>query len=148
MRFYPVPEGKIDKIIPLITKAHEEIESPKLATLERSKKMLADGYAQRTLAAYVDDISEPKHLVVLSAVPSITIEGIMVIVHLVYSDPEARGGREAVTGMHKTIEGYAAAKGAGQILGTSWVYRGSPAIDGMWTSFGYEKQSINYVKEL
>lgn len=148
MNLYPVPETKIGIVVPLLTQAHAEMDQPKLATLEQAKRMLASGYAQKTLAAYVDDISNPKHLVILSAIPSMTSEGVMVIVHLVYSVPEARGSVEVIKAIHKTIDGYAVAKMAGQILGTSWVYGNSKPIDALWTSHGYQKQSINYIKEL
>jgi hypothetical protein len=147
-RFYPVPESKIDNVIPLLTEAHGEMDLPKRATLEQARRSLLVGYSNKVLAAYVDDINAPKHLIILSITPGVMFEGLIAFVHLVYSVPEERGKREVLDAMHTTIDNYARFHNAGSIIGSSWVYGNSRPIDLMWTSRGYVCQENVYYKEI
>jgi hypothetical protein len=147
-RFYPVPESKIEAVIPLLTRAYGEMELPARATLEQAKRSLAVGYTNKVIAAYVDDLTSPKHLVILSVAPGVLFEGLIAFVHLVYSVPEARGDADVLNAMHKTIENYAVFHSAGTIIGSSWIYGKSRPIDRMWLSRGYSRQENVYSKTL
>jgi len=147
-RFYPVPESKIDGVLSLIARAHSEMDLPKLATLDQARKSLLIGYANKMIAAYVDDVNAPKHLVIVSNTPGVMFEGLIAFVHLIYSVPEERGKREVVDAMHLTIENYAKFHKAGSIIGSSWVYGKSKPIDVLWTSRGYVCQENVYYKEI
>jgi hypothetical protein len=147
-RLYPVPETKISCVVPLIEQAHAEMDMPALATLEQAKRSLEAGYTNKTLAAYVDNLQEPKHLLILSAFPGLLIEGLVTIVHLIYSVPEARGDADIIKTFHSTVENFARFKGAGSIIGSSCVYGTSRPIDPMWKAQGYKQWETVYIKEL
>jgi hypothetical protein len=147
-RLYPVPETKLSCVTALIEQAHSEMDMPALATLDQAKRSLEAGYANKTLAAYVDNLQAPKHLLILSAFPGLLIEGLVVIVHLIYSSPDARGDAEALKVLHSTVENFARFKGAGSIIGSSCIYGNSRPIDPMWKSQGYKQWETVYIKEL
>lgn len=148
MKFYPVPESKLDKVFPLIDKAYSELEMPPRASLEHAKRSVTAGYSNKMIAAYVDNLNAPKHLLVLSTAPGILFEGLITFVHLIYSIPEERGHEDVLSAMHLTIENYARFKRAGTIIGSSWVYGNSRPIDSMWKSRGYSRQENVYSKAL
>ena len=147
-KLYPVPESLLDNIEPLFTTAHSEMVMQPKATVKQAMASVKNGYANRTLGVYVDSVTNPKHCLVLAHVPGVLIEGVMVVVMLIYSTPEERGRKDILDAMHLTIDSYARLHGAETIIGSSWKFRGSRGIDAMWKSRGYEEQEVTYVKLL
>jgi hypothetical protein len=148
MRLYPVAHSQIDKVKPLFAQAHSEMITQPRNTLEQALRSLEQGYENRTVAVYVDNLDSPKHCVALALVPGFMVEGLMVVVLLIYSIPEERGLKEVLDSQHMTIDNYAKIHGASTIIGSSWEYKGSRGIAAMWKSRGYEKQEVTYVKLL
>jgi hypothetical protein len=148
MKIYPLPQAKLPNIQKLLEKADSELVSQKGTTVEHVMASVERGYGNRTVGVYVDDVDNPLHCLVLALVPGFYVEGLMVVVLLIYSMPEERGNKEALDALHLTIENYAKIHGAETILGSSWIYRGSRGIDAMWKARGYEAQEIAYVKLL
>lgn len=148
MKFYPLPQSKLSNIQKILATADAELVSQRGTSVEHVMSSVEKGYNNRTVGVYVDDLEDPKHCLILALVPGFYVEGLMVVVLLIYSVPEERGNKEALDTMHLTIENYAKIHGAETILGSSWVYKGSRGIDSMWQSRGYEKQEVAYVKLL
>lgn len=148
MRLYPLPHSKLANARPIFAQAHSELTMQPKATLDQAMSSVEKGYENRTVAVYVDDIEKPKHCLALALVPGFLVEGLMVVVLLIYSTPEERGNKEALDALHFTLENYARIHGAETIIGSSWKYKGSRGIDAMWKSRGYEEQEVTYVKLL
>jgi hypothetical protein len=148
MNLIPVPHSQIDKVKPLFAQAHSEMVTQPRNTLEQALRSLEKGYENRTVAVYVDNLENPKHCVALALVPGFMVEGLMVVVLLIYSIPEERGQKEVLNAQHTIIDNYAKIHGASTVIGSSWEYRGSRGIASMWKSYGYEKQEVTYVKLL
>lgn len=147
-RLYPLPESKLDVVWPLLDRVAEEMDTPKLASADQLKQSIARGYENKIMAVYVDNLESPKHCLVLSVTPAVIYEGLVAMVHLVYSVPEERGLPDMTAAMHRTIENYAKFHKAGLILAASWKYGNSRPIDQFWTARGYQTQETLYVKEV
>jgi len=148
MKLEPLPLNQLAKVEQVFIKAHAEHTLQHKATVEQAMRSMAVGYERRNTSIYMDDFDSPKHCLVLCHVPGVLVEGLMVIVMLIYTVPEERGNKESLNLLHQTIENYARIHGAETIIGSSWEYKGSRGIGPMWEAQGYEKQEITYVKLL
>lgn len=93
------------------------------------------------------DSDTPKHLLVVSHFPGNVDSGFVCAVNLIYSTPSERTA-EALNKMRAIYHKYAKENLCEHILGSSWEYKGSRAIDAIWLEDGFTKQETVYVKEL
>jgi hypothetical protein len=146
-KLYPVPQSKLYIVKDLLTKAKDELKNDR-ADVDESLAAVENGYTNKRMGVYVDDLVSPKHCLILALMPGLATKGMLVTVLLIYSVPEERGRADIIDAMMFTIDNYATLNGATDILGSSWKYKGARGIDSLWLSRGYEIQETVYVKTL
>lgn len=147
-RLYPVPESKLDILKGMIEKRIVESNLVGRSSVEECLASLQRGYDMRYMAAYVDNLEEPKSCLIMSHFPGVSTFGLMAHITLIYVSPKQRGKLNIVKTLIETAENYAKLCGAMSVVGTSWVYKGSRGTDELWLRNGYEIQEKVYIKNL
>ena len=144
----PLPQTKISVLRPVLETAIKELGIEDRTTVDFLINRIGMGYTARSINAYVDDVEEPKHVLVLEHSHGGVTDEKMVEVRFIYSEESERGDAEAVKAFDEQITTFCEFFNPDVILGSSWVYRGARRIDALWTSLGFEKQEIVYIKRL
>ena len=154
MTLVPVPESRLDDLLPILKRRVAEIDVEKEAANMLAERPSADvyldyvraGYARRLVAAYVDSLDDPHHILVLSHFPDIWSKNIVCTVSLIYSDKEHRGSYANVKQMVKTAEAYALLFGATLIMASSFDMGDNKRIGSLWKRLGYVETNTTYMK--
>lgn len=145
-----VAESQLGILDGIISARITEAKLEGRATLEDSKAKILEGYKNRSKGAYVDDLENPKHCLIVGYYKAnITTENTMVV-HLIYSLPEHRGDLRALAEIKSTMMALAEINGVDTISASSWIFKGCDPIDELWERFGFEPQEkvfIKFVKE-
>lgn len=148
----PVPQDRLnDVVFSILKEGIEEVGLGGRTSAEYGVQNIEKGYEARTLAAFVDDLEDPKSLLVVAVGRGPVLDETTAIIYRIWVRPDMRALREGVTllrDMHETVNAYATQNSCATQTGGSWVFRGSPCIGKMWERFGYEIQEITYVKLL
>jgi hypothetical protein len=147
-RLYPLPQSKIPVLREILKARLIESNLQERSDADDCLVKVDKGYGARVMAAYVDDVQNPKCCLVMSHFPSIATSGTLAHISLVYVAPEKRGDLEVVKVILTTAENYAKFHQADTLAGTSWLYRGSKSTDALWKRNGFEIQETIYVKHL
>lgn len=147
-RLYPLPQSKIPVLREIIKARIEESNLTERSNVDDCLVKLDKGYDARYMAAYVDNVQDPKCCLIMSHFPGMATSGVLAHITLVYVAPEKRGDIETINVILATAENYAKFHKADTLVGTSWLYRGSKGTDDMWKRKGFEPQETIYVKHL
>lgn len=109
---------------------------------------LERGYTNRSMAAFVDDLENPRAALIMSLFEGLVTDDNYANIILIYVTPELRGDKNYGDALMKTAEAFARKAGANFLLGTSWLYKGSKGIDWFWKKRGFEPQETIYIKQL
>lgn len=148
MNLVPVPQSKLINLAEIIRHRVEESHLEKRTTVGDLLAKLERGYNNRTMAAFVDDVDNPKACLIMSVFLGLVSDDCYANIILLYLVPELRGKKEYGDVLIKTAEGYAKMHSATRLMGTSWVYKQSKGIDWFWKNHGFEPQETIYVKEV
>ena len=148
MRLYPLPQSCLESLRPILQALQVEQNMLDRTDLDVTFERLEEGYLNRVMSAYVDNVDTPKHCLILGNFPTLFTRDRYASVLLIYSAPEERGNREALKALMETIENFARLHGLPTVKASSWKYRGSRAIDVLWKRHGYEVQETVYMKSL
>jgi len=144
----PLPLTKVENLKPLFEEAIEELNLKERTDTAFLLQRLKVGYAQRSIDAYVDDVTNPKHALVLEKSHGGVTKETLLEVRFIFSTASERGNEEAQQAFREQIDQYAKIFSCDAILASSWVYKGSRRIDAFWVGCGFEKQEIVYVKRV
>lgn len=142
----PLPLTKVGNLKPLFEEAIEELNLSERTDTEFLLTRLKVGYAQRSIDAYVDNVDNPKHALVLEKSHGGVTKETLLEVRFVFSTASERGNEEAQEAFLSQIENYARIFSCDAILASAWAYRGSRRIDAFWVGAGFERQEVVYVK--
>lgn len=148
MKMIPVPQSSLESLVPFFAPIIAEMNLTERINVREWMEILGRGYLAKLADVYVDSLSDPQHCLVLSRMLGGVDRGVIAVVRLIYSKPDARGDTEAVQVMMSTIENYAKIHACDIILASSWKFRGVRPIDTLWKNHGFEVQETTYVKQL
>jgi hypothetical protein len=148
MRLFPLLPDQFDCLIPLLAERLEESKLTAFSSPEYLLKKLTDLYSIRSAGVYVDDVTDPRHCLIMTHFPGMTLDRVVATINLIYTRPAFRGDTQAVDALYKTAENYARLNGADVLQGSSWLFDGSKRTDALWTKLGFSLQSVSYVKML
>lgn len=148
MTLVPVPQSKLPILTPIFAARIEEGKASERVTVEKLNENILACYKAHSKGAFVDSLDDPKHCVIIGTIESLITDERTAFVSLLYSDPDERGDKEALTAMKSCIENYATMAGANAILISSWVFRGCKDISPLLANWGFEPQEIAHIKIL
>ncbi len=145
----PLPESKLENLIPLLHERHEELkEKRKLLHRDLFHHVLKECYAMRTIDCYVNDTEKPTHLLALMRVGEYWDEPPSLVVQAIYISKEARGDKKALETMVEVVHEYARFHRLSRIVaGTPCNDAGNP-LSKIWDNAGFYKAHIMYSKDL
>lgn len=146
-RLYPVPQNKLSCIERLLNAATKEMGMSNHTNVPYSLARLEDGYDTRSAAAYVDNLEDPKHCIVITYVPGMIRNGVVAFFRLIYSLPDVRSPKIQKI-LIETGENFARLNGAVSISGSSWKLTSKRDIGPIWKTEGYTEQEVIYTKQL
>jgi hypothetical protein len=148
MTLKPLRRNQFDCLRKLLEQRLKESHLEKLTSADYIIPKLEGCYDIRSAGAYVDDVDNPKHCLIMTHFQSAFIDGVAAFVSLLYSVPEARGNPEDLAVLFQTAENYARLNGCIRVTGSSWIFEGSKGIDALWLKKGYKPQETVFVKSL
>lgn len=148
VKLNPVPQSKLINLAELFKLRIEESHLEKRTTVGDLMVKLGRGYDNRMMAAYADDIDNPKACLVMSVFPGLVTDDHYANIILPYVVPELRTNQEYGDSLIYVAEGYAKFHKASRLMASSWIYKGSRAIDWWLKKYGFEPQETIYVKEI
>lgn len=144
----PLPQSKVQKIKPLVEAFIRESKCEDRTTAAHCLERLAQGYLTKTMDAYVDNVEDPRRVVVFGRYPSMPFKEDLIVINFIYAVEEDRLKPETMAAFKEILEKYPQVHSADAMLASSWVYKGSRGIDAFWRHLGFERQEIIYVKRL
>lgn len=146
----PVPQNKLHELLgPIFASRIEETGMADRTSKEYLLTVASEGYVNRTAAAYVDDLEDPKSCLVVGIGKNLLMPAKLCFAYLFWIDPEERGKHpDKVADMINTMERWADLMECEEVSVASWVFRGSEGIDAFWKQKGFEKQEVVYMKNL
>lgn len=143
-----LPQEKISILRKIFEDRVNESNIEHRTSVEGLLLKLERGYTNLTMAAYVDDIENPKCCLVMSLFLGLVTDDHYANIALIYLTPELRGSVSYGKLLLETAEAYAKYHQAQTLMGTSWLYKGSKGIDWFWKKNGFQPQENIYVKHL
>ena len=148
MNLVPVPESRLDDLLPILQRRVAELETPVPADAEVYLEYVKAGYGRRLVAAYVDSLDEPHRVLVVSHFPDTWTRAVMCSISLMFVDKELRGSLSDVKTFLSTSEAYARLHGAKFVIGGAFFLAESRRLGSVWKRYGYEEINTNYYKVL
>ena len=148
MIFTPLPLTKVDNTIPLLEEAVVSMNASDRTNAKAMAERLKTRYMTRESDAYVDDVENPKHIIILERRECVVTTETMILVRLIYSSEGSRDSPTLVADFREALENYAKVFPCDTMVAASWVFRGSKDIGPMWKAMGFEPQETSYVKFL
>lgn len=148
MTLVPVPESRLDDLLPILKRRVAELVTPIKAEAEVYLEFVKAGYSRRLVAAYVDDLDNPSRILVLSHYPDTWTRSVVCNISLLYTVPEHRGSIAWIKNVVKTAEAYARIYGAAFVLAGSFDLGSNKKIGSLWKRLGYDEASTSYLKVL
>lgn len=148
IKLHPIPQNKLINLAEIFKRRVEESHIEKRTTVGDLLLKLGRGYDNRMMAAYADDIDNPKACLIMSVFPGLVTDDNYANIILAYVVPELRGNKEYGDALIQVAEGYAKFHKASRLMASSWLYNGSKGIDGWLKKHGFAPQETIYVKEV
>lgn len=142
----PLPQSATGKLLPLIDKMLVEANLTERSNSVHCHAKLIEGYARKNMDAYVDDLEDPKRVIVFGRMAGIVTAESQIGILWIYALPELRN--EETREMFKAmIAGYVQAHPANAIFASDWQYKGAQMGTGAFLrSLGFERQEAIYVR--
>lgn len=145
----PVPQSQL---LPLFTEPmrtfFEKINLDGRATPEKFLEKVNQGYDNRTLAAFVDDLSDPHFFLVLGTVQTLVLDTPTCVVYIIYGDQPGDARQAFRKEALLTAAAYAKNTNCGDLAVSSLTYLGAPDIGDLWESLEFEEQERIFTKLL
>jgi hypothetical protein len=148
----PVPQQDLKTIVqPIFETRVGEANMEGRVVMEHLMKSLEGGYEARSMAAFVDDLTDPKGCLVLAVGNNVMTPAAVCVVRLIWVAPDLRrkpASARIVKDMMATLDAFARINECETIIASSWLYLGAEPIDELWCRQGFDLQEKVYVKVL
>lgn len=144
-RLYPVPQNKLSCLENLLESARQEMKMEDRSDVKYTLTKIEAGYSNRAMAAYVDNIENPSHCLIVATLPGIVTKGDLAVCILIYSLPTCRTPKSADI-LINTFENYSKLTGATGMLASEWLTDCANPIGVLWKSKGFVAQETVFFK--
>lgn len=146
----PIPQSRLSEVLtPIGESRRVESNAERLADVAYCISQIEEGYELRSVAAYVDNLDDPKSCLIVRVGKAWTHPAPVCGVMLLWVRPDHRStSPELVADLFKTLDAFAALNACESISGSSWVYLGSQDMDALWCRYGYDLQEKIFIKPL
>lgn len=149
----PVPKSQISSVVaPILKSQAEQYEIGGPEDVAHMVKNMETCYDDKTMAAYVDDLQDPRACLLCGYHFSMMFKGVHVSAYLVWLSDELRNTKEGlkqVKEMLKTLEDYGRLFNAKSVMVSSWLFKNKgPNSQKLWPRFGFEPQELVMSKEI
>jgi hypothetical protein len=148
MKLVPVTENQLDCLRGPVQARLEEANLTDRTNVDLVLKAIRTTYASRCAGVYVDDVENPRRVLVMAHYPGSDLMGLQAFVSMLWIDPELRGDIGEAKEMLGYAENYARLNGCAHLVGSSWTYRGAKPIAPLFVASGFEPQETIYIKHL
>lgn len=145
----PLPFSKLENLIPLLHERFEELkERHFISERDTLHRLIQEGYANRQLDCYVNDVDAPTHLLVLLRVSGFWECPPTLAVQSVYISRVKRGIANELSVIIDTVYKYAEAYGLKHIAAGAPCNELGEPFSKIWDKAGFVRSQISYKKQL
>jgi hypothetical protein len=146
MNLKPIPQTRLSILLPVFQARIVEAGLQEV-TPEHLLDKLRVGYENRFAGAYADDFDNPKHVLIMTHLPSTLGEKTIGFINLIWTHPSERGTIDTEI-FFRTAEQYARFHGAVALCGSAWKLGSAKDTDALWLSKGFQQQEVVYFRNL
>lgn len=145
----PLPEGKLENLIPLLYERFEE-QSEKYGLTHKDSlhRAIREGYKLGFIDCYVNDTDAPTHLVILTRSIDLWDHPSTVYVQAIYISRSCRGNSGSLAAMVNLVQEYAKLHGMKEVCASSLCDSEGVPFSRVWEKAGFTPSQINYRKIL
>lgn len=142
----PFPQSNVPLLMPIFEAMVREAKLEGRSDAQHCMAKLYEGYAGRNMDVYVDDVEDPKRVIIFGTFPGIVTKEKLLVVLFIYATPELRGEVETHAMFEKKIKEHLAFLGCDCVLASDWQLDGCQLGAGaLYRKMGMKRQETTYV---
>jgi hypothetical protein len=143
----PVPQSQLLKIFTEPMRVNfEQVNLDGRASPEKFLAKVNQGYDNRTIAAFVDNLTDPHFFLVLGSVQTLVLDNPTCVIYIIYGDQPGRDRMDTLKEALLTAAAYAEKTKCGDIAVSSLTYLGARDIGALWESLEFDEQERIFTK--